>query len=85
MAIISPSKVLDLELLTEYSEIVEITYRAYKRNPSPELKQYLEQFIENYQTLKHTIDTKDYTKADESYWRFQALFDTERLSPGADN
>lgn len=74
MALTSPTKKQDLEMLADYAEFAEITYSIYKKNPTPEVKQYLDTFVENYQELKHQIDTKDYTQDDARYWKIEELF-----------
>ena len=81
MALTSPAKHSDLELLKEYADIVEITYRIYKANPTEEIKRYLDGFIESYQQLQHKIQTHDYTKDDAQYLRSQAIMRELGLSP----
>lgn len=79
MAITSPTKKSDLELLTIHAETIEITHRAFLKNP--DLEQYLISFITTYRELKHRIDAHDYTADDATYWRTEAIFRRKGLSP----
>jgi hypothetical protein len=81
MALLSPIRKEDLELLTIWADIIETTYRIYTKKPTPETKAHLDGFIESYETLKNKIDTKDYTREDASYWRFEEFIRKLKLSP----
>jgi hypothetical protein len=83
MALFSPSKQSDLESIVILSDIIEIIFRIYKKNPNEELKESLERFIKTYEELKHRTDTHDYSKEDASYWRFEAILERNKLSPDA--
>jgi hypothetical protein len=82
MALISPTKKDDTEFLTVWADIIESTYRFYQTNPSPGVKEMLDGFIDTYNGIKTTIDTKDYTEDDRRYWELEALFKETQLSPG---
>lgn len=81
MALTSPTRQEDLDLLLTWAGIIETTYTSYKRNPTPEKKAYLDSFISAYETLKTKIDTKDYTSDDARYWQSEAFYKALMLSP----
>ncbi len=77
MSLISPTKKSDLEFLTVWADIIEITHRFYRKSPDQKILEYLHGFIATYEELKERIDTHDYTAEDKAYWKF------EKLSTGA--
>ena len=85
MALISPTKKSDQEFLIVWADIIEITYRLYKKKPTQETKEHLEGFVKAYEDLKQRIETNDYTKEDARYWQMEAFFNQMPLSPYAPN
>ena len=81
MALYSPTKTSDLEFLAVWADIIEMTYNNYKRTNNPEVKEYLDGFIETYNELKKKISTHDYTKEDTSYWHLEKFHRETQLSP----
>ena len=79
MALYSPTKKSDLEFLTIWADIIEITYRIYQKKQTPETKDHLDGFIKAYTDLKQRIATHDYTKEDASYWQSEALFSCPQM------
>lgn len=89
MALVSPSRRSDQETYALCADILETTVRIYKKMDEGERKQKVEENIKEQvqylEDLKHKIDTHDYTKEDEHYWKMEEFWrkiEAKKLSPG---
>lgn len=81
MALVSPTKISDLEHLELLADILEIGFRGYLKNPKPEVKENLDFLAASYEELKAKIDTYDYTADDKKYWEMEEFWRKIRANP----
>jgi hypothetical protein len=75
----SPSRELDRELYAVTLDILSIALQMYKKEPTDDLKTYIENYTTYADELKLRIDTHDYQKEDEAYARVTETLDKSRL------
>ena len=85
MALISPTRLSDIEHLRTIGDVLEKCYQIYLKKPTPENKKALDELAAYYQELDNKINTYDYTNDDKHHWKIEEMWrklTPNQLSPG---